>query len=104
MIPAVSQLKALIAPGRVAKFVKYFDENLWYSIKMGEEGLTEGRFYPPVWYFEFPVPIDDIGGAIFLAEDKAILFMRYIRKYLQMLETAQTHMYPPLTKPAEGQE
>ncbi len=28
----------------------------------------------------FPVPISDIGEATFLAQDKAILFMRYIRK------------------------
>lgn len=30
----------------------------------------------------FAVPIEDIGNATFLAEDKAMLFMRYIRKYL----------------------
>ncbi len=41
-----------------------------------------------LWYrtsetkFLFPVPISDIGDATFLAQDKAILFMRYIRKYL----------------------
>jgi hypothetical protein len=34
----------------------------------------------------FPVPVDDIGNATFFAEDKAILFMRYIRKYLTTLE------------------
>lgn len=31
---------------------------------------------------EFPVPIEDVGDATFLKEDKAILFMRYIRKHL----------------------
>ena len=35
--------------------------------------------------FLFPVPIDDTGDASFLAEDKGILFMRYIRKYLESL-------------------
>jgi hypothetical protein len=35
------------------------------------------------------VPIDDIGNATSLAEDKAILFMRYIRKHLNTLEDAR---------------
>jgi hypothetical protein len=30
--------------------------------------------------FMFPVPLDDLGEATLLAEDKAIMFMRYIRK------------------------
>lgn len=34
----------------------------------------------------FPVPISDIGNATFLAKDKAILFMRYIRKWLESLK------------------
>jgi len=32
--------------------------------------------------FEFPVPIADTGDAKFLAQDKAMLFMRYIRKQM----------------------
>jgi hypothetical protein len=44
-----------------------------------------------LWYasecgFEFPVPISDAGTATFLAQDKAILFMRYIRKHLEYLK------------------
>ncbi len=31
----------------------------------------------------FPVPIQDIGDATFSNEDKAILFMRYIRKAIE---------------------
>jgi len=34
----------------------------------------------------FTVPIDDIGDAIFFDVDKAILFMRYIRKQLKAIE------------------
>ena len=37
--------------------------------------------------FEFPVPID--GNATFLAEDKAILFMRWIRKHIDTIEKAR---------------
>lgn len=32
--------------------------------------------------YRFPVPIEDTGDATFLDKDKAILFMRYIRKAL----------------------
>ncbi|MCK9446460.1 hypothetical protein M0Q50_06250 [bacterium] len=32
--------------------------------------------------YSFPVPIEDIGDATFLNQDKAIIFMRYIRKSL----------------------
>ena len=31
------------------------------------------------WYM-FPVRLDDLGDATLLAEDKAIFFMRYVRK------------------------
>ena len=48
---------------------QYYRENeLWYETDNG---------------FKFPVPISkkEIGNATFLRDDKAILFMRYIRKY-----------------------
>lgn len=53
------------------RFQYYRDGNLYYQT---EDGLT------------FPVPIDDAGSATFLAEDKGILFMRYIRKFLNSVE------------------
>lgn len=38
-----------------------------------------------IWYnsYIFPVPIEDIGSATLLAEDKAITFMRWIRKAIE---------------------
>ena len=33
--------------------------------------------------YQFPVPLEDIGDATLLKEDKAILFMRYIRKAIK---------------------
>lgn len=36
--------------------------------------------------FQFRVPIDDCGDACFNKEDKAILFMRYIRKELKGMQ------------------
>jgi hypothetical protein len=47
---------------------------LWYTTETG---------------FEFPVPIGDCGDGTFLSEDKAILFMRYIRKHIAYLEDAK---------------
>jgi hypothetical protein len=46
-------------------------------------------FYRTEDGFEFPVPIDDVGNATFLAEDKAILFMRWIRKHIDTIEKAR---------------
>ena len=55
-------------------FSFYREEKLWYETDDG---------------FEFPVPIGDVGNATFLAEDKAILFMRYIRKHLKTVKDAR---------------
>ena len=33
--------------------------------------------------FSFVVPADDVGDGVFLASDRAMLFMRYIRKQLE---------------------
>lgn len=56
--------------GTVA-FQYYRAGELWY--KTSETGLL------------FPVPVADIGDATFLANDKAMLFMRYIRKWTTQL-------------------
>ena len=62
------------------------------SIKEHIKGQVTFQFYraKELWYktesgFLFPVPIDDVGDATFLASDKGILFMRYIRKYMELL-------------------
>ena len=60
--------------GKNVTFVRYQNNELWYITECG---------------FEFPVHIDDTDGASFLAIDKAILFMRYIKKHITMLENAR---------------
>lgn len=57
--------------GKTVRFRFYRDFELWYQTEDG---------------FEFPVPINDTGTGIFRAEDKAILFMRWIRKQLAVRE------------------
>jgi hypothetical protein len=67
-------IKDMVANGRQVQFVRYKEGELWYVTECG---------------FEFPVPVSDTGEATFLAQDKAMLFMRYIRKHLEMLEKAR---------------
>lgn len=56
-------------------FVKYRDGNLYYRTEAG---------------LEFPVPVSDTGTATFLATDKALLFMRWIRAYLNLLKEEES--------------
>ncbi len=66
-------IKDMIKSKRV-KFKFYKDGELIYETEDG---------------FEFPVPINDADSATFLAEDKAIFFMRYIRKHMGMISKAK---------------
>lgn len=66
-------IKGMVSGGKQVKFIRYLDQNLWYVTECG---------------FEFPVPTTDTGNATFLAEDKAMMFMRYIRKHLNTLADA----------------
>ena len=43
-------------------------------------------FYRTEGGFQFRVPIEDTGDGVFLAEDRAMIFMRYIRKELASQE------------------
>jgi hypothetical protein len=67
-------LKEMINNNQKVQFVFYRDGELWYETECG---------------FRFPVPISDVGTATFLAQDRAILFMRYIRKQLSTLDAAR---------------
>lgn len=60
-------IKDFVRGDKVVSFVKYGDGVLHYSTDCG---------------FVFPVPVSDIGDATFLARDRAMLFMRYLRKQL----------------------
>lgn len=63
-----------IVKNQTVRFQYYRDGEMWYETDNG---------------FLFPVPIHDakeIGNATFMRNDKAILFMRYIRKYKEEIE------------------
>jgi hypothetical protein len=66
----IRTIKEMVENNQKVRFRFYRDGQLWYATECN---------------FEFPVPISDAGTATFLAEDKAILFMRYIRKHIDFL-------------------
>ena len=60
-------VKDLVKDNKKVHFSFYRAGELWYE---HEDGLL------------FPVPISDVGDATFLKTDRAMLFMRYIRKHI----------------------
>ena len=64
--------------GKTVKFVYCRDGALWYRTECG---------------FEFPVPFAEMGTATFYAEDRAPLFIRYIRRQQKFLAMAQADQY-----------
>jgi len=61
----------MVGKGKTVTFVRYRKGELIYVTECG---------------FEFPVPINDTGDATFLSQDKAMMFMRYIRKHIAEVE------------------
>lgn len=64
-------IKEMVANGKKVQFQFYQNKELWYITETG---------------FEFPVPIDDTGNGMFMKEDKAMMYMRYIRKHIESIE------------------
>jgi hypothetical protein len=69
-VPKTRTIKEMVRNNQKVVFRFYRDGQLWYATECG---------------FEFPVPISEAGTATFFAQDRAILFMRYIRKYMEFL-------------------
>lgn len=69
------KLKDLVGGDHRVRFVRFQSGELWY------EHVGTG--------FQFPVPVSDTGDAAFCAEDRAVYFMRWIRKHLAFLESAK---------------
>lgn len=67
-------VKDMVKDNKQVTFVHFKEGELWYRTEDG---------------FEFPVPVADVGTATMLAKDKALLFMRYIRKHVDMLNQAR---------------
>lgn len=67
-------LKEMVNNNQKVRFAFYRDGMLWYATESG---------------FQFPVPTTETGTATFLVADKALLFMRYIRRHLATLDQAK---------------
>ena len=83
----MNSIKEMVKDRKKVSFSFYRDKELWYVTENG---------------FEFPVPIDEVGNATFLHEDKAILFMRYIRKHIELLDKARKEHEDTCKKAQEG--
>jgi hypothetical protein len=59
---------------RKVRFVRAHAGSLWYVTELG---------------FEFPVPFEEMGTATFAAEEKAMLFMRYVRRHAKNVEAGR---------------
>ena len=64
-------IKDMVKDNKRVKFCYYRQGELYYVTECG---------------FMFTVPISDAGDATFLAEDKAMFFMRYIRKQIEAIK------------------
>ncbi len=64
-------IKGIVKSNEV-RFARYRQGIAYYSVRVPSEGID----------YVFPVPLSDVGDATLLATDKAMLFMRYIRKAL----------------------
>ena len=65
-------IKEIVKDNEVA-FTKYRQGIAYYSVRVPSQGID----------YIFPVPLSDIGDATLLAKDKALVFMRYIRKAIE---------------------
>ena len=63
-------IKDIVKDNRV-KFVRYRQGIAYYGVRVPDAGD-----------YVFPVPLEDIGDATLELEDRAILFMRYIKRAL----------------------
>lgn len=62
-----------IVKDNAVRFAKYRRGCAYYTVRVPSQGID----------YMFPVPLSDIGDATLHATDKALLFMRYIRKALE---------------------
>jgi hypothetical protein len=68
----VPSLKDCVGADKKVRFVKCVDGELTYACENG---------------FEFTIPPEDLVGATFLAEDKSMFFMRWIRRRIEFVKT-----------------
>ena len=85
----VPSIKDIVKNNKVG-FSFYRAGFLYYNVvvqthveRLYDEMSKQDTDYMRFTTFQFPVPISDTGEATFLNSDKALYFMRYIRKAIQ---------------------
>jgi hypothetical protein len=76
-------LKDLVKSGNMVTFDSYRQGHFYYNVATQEEPMikiSESHQIGIMTRYQFPVPLEDVGTATLLHEDKAITFMRWIRK------------------------
>jgi len=66
-------IKDLIYNGNTVHFAFYRQQYFYYNVLSSRYNC----------HYQFPVPLDDIGTATLKSQDKAITFMRWIRKAIE---------------------
>lgn len=74
----------VVGEDKKVKFIYLLNRQLWYRTNSG---------------FEFPVPVEDTDGAKFLADDRAMVFMKWIRKHIVRLQEEETEKEAEALKP-----
>lgn len=69
--------------GEDFEFVEYFDSTIYGTENIIPVNTSKGRIVYKVADYEFPISFGELKGGRFKAKDKAIFFMRWIRKSLQ---------------------
>lgn len=79
--PTKVKMIDLVKDNKVVRFVHFRDNEFWYQHEDG---------------FMFPISIQEAttGRATFLAEDKAIYFMRWMKKYIEDCKNPETGELP----------
>ncbi len=65
-------IKRAVSENRVAYYSHYHNGSLWYKTAFDEL---------------FPVPVSEIGNATFDVQERAILLMRYMRKWNETIKS-----------------
>jgi len=79
--PRTVKMVDLVKDGKKVRFLYFRDNEFWYRHEDG---------------FMFPVSLQEAttGRATFLAEDKAIYFMRWMKKYIEDCKNPETGELP----------
>ena len=72
-----NDIKGMVQPGREVHFARFHAGVLWYATDCG---------------FEFPVAAAETGETPYLARDRAVLFLGFIRKHIKAIEAGLAEM------------